>query len=65
MPDMKKVTKLSIDIGYNNIDEIESFYNAINKLNENSEFGIEIMDDGNGPYTEDMTEQYKALGVIK
>jgi len=58
------VTKLSIDIKFTDHNEIDSFYRAIQNINENLEFGIEIMDDGNAPYTEDMTEQYEAMGVI-
>jgi hypothetical protein len=62
---MKQATQLKIDLAYNNYDEVIAFYNAIQKLNENSEFGVEILDDGNSPYTEDMTEQYKQCGVLK
>lgn len=58
------VTQLKIDIKYTDFTQVIAFHEAITELNENSEFDIEIMDDANSPYTEDMTEQYESFGAI-
>jgi len=55
------VTQLKIDLRYTDYSEVVFFYEAVKRLTDNSKFGVEIMDDGNAPYTEDMTEQYKDL----
>ena len=58
-------TQLKIDIAYTNYDEVSAFYKAIaEKLNENSEFDIQILDDAQAPYTEDMSEFYKSVGEV-
>jgi hypothetical protein len=53
------VTQLKIDIKHDNVKDINVFYYQVSKLAQ--DLGIEIMDDGNAPYTEDMTEQYKEM----
>ena len=55
------VQQLKIDIGSENgiTDEL---YDKICELITNE--GLKVMDDANGPYTEDMTEIYKEQGII-
>ena len=55
------ITQLRIDIKNENgiSDEL---YKQICELI--TSHGNEVMDDGHAPYTEDMTEQYKEMGVI-
>jgi len=57
-------TQLKIDLSFSNFDEVNAFYKAITALNDNNEFDIAILDDGNAPYTEDITEQYKAMKAM-
>lgn len=55
-----RVYQLRADIKCSGFDELKKVYNGL--LEKAKEAEVEILDDGNAPYYEDMTEQYKAAG---
>ncbi len=51
-----RVGQMKIDVGYADFSELESFWNSIMNLNENSEFKVKVMPQQFN--SEDMTEHY-------
>ena len=62
---MSRILQLKIDIKFNapvGDEPIEAIYDLIKRRIE-SMIDCKVVDDGNAPYYEDITEQYKQLGM--
>lgn len=59
-----RVSQIKIDVMWHKVEELDYYINAIARLNKNVS-GVEVLTDENQMKdTEDLTEQYKKLGVI-
>ena len=62
---MKEAIQLKIDLLCDNEQRINDLYEYIRHTLIPDVEGIEILDDGHAPYTEDLTDQYIQMGIIK